>query len=55
LTTRAPRAARSAGVGSLASELGYASESAFSTAFKREVGTCPLHYRHQMREEQSAP
>jgi AraC-like DNA-binding protein len=39
-------------VGSLASELGYASESAFSTAFKREVGTSPLHYRHRMREEQ---
>jgi AraC-like DNA-binding protein len=42
-------------VGSLASELGYASESAFSTAFKREVGTSPLHYRHRVREEQSAP
>lgn len=42
-------------VGSLASELGYASESAFSTAFKREVGTSPLHYRHRVREEQSGP
>jgi AraC-like DNA-binding protein len=42
-------------VGSLASELGYASESAFSTAFKREVGTSPLHYRHRVREEQPAP
>jgi AraC-like DNA-binding protein len=41
-------------VGSLASELGYASESAFSTAFKREVGTSPLHYRHRVREEQPA-
>ena len=29
----------------LASELGYAPESAFSTAFKREVGESPLRYR----------
>jgi AraC-like DNA-binding protein len=34
-------------VGSLASELGYASESAFSTAFKREVGESPLRYRYR--------
>jgi AraC-like DNA-binding protein len=41
-------------VGSLAAELGYASESAFSTAFKREVGSSPLHYRHRVRAEQPA-
>ncbi|GAB3981399.1 AraC family transcriptional regulator [Plantactinospora veratri] len=40
-------------VGSLASELGYASESAFSTAFKREVGESPLRYRHRIRDESS--
>jgi AraC-like DNA-binding protein len=38
-------------VGSLAFDLGYASESAFSTAFKREVGESPLHYRHRVRDE----
>lgn len=38
-------------VGSLASELGYASESAFSTAFKREVGVSPLRYRYRVRDE----
>ena len=32
-------------VGPLAAELGYASESAFSTAFKRAVGEAPLRYR----------
>ncbi|PZF80213.1 AraC family transcriptional regulator [Jiangella anatolica] len=37
-------------VGSLASGLGYASESAFSTAFKREVGESPLRYRHRLRD-----
>ena len=36
-------------VGSLAFDLGYASESAFSTAFKREVGESPLRYRHRVR------
>jgi AraC-like DNA-binding protein len=36
-------------VGALAAELGYASESAFSTAFKREVGESPLRYRHRAR------
>jgi AraC-like DNA-binding protein len=36
-------------VGSLAVELGYASESAFSTAFKREVGESPLRYRNRAR------
>jgi AraC-like DNA-binding protein len=40
-------------VGSLAVELGYASESAFSTAFKREVGESPLRYRHRVRTEAS--
>jgi AraC-like DNA-binding protein len=38
-------------VGSLAAELGYASESTFSTAFKREVGVSPLRYRHRVRSE----
>jgi AraC-like DNA-binding protein len=42
-------------VGSLAFDLGYASESAFSTAFKREVGESPLRYRHRVRGEMSAP
>ncbi|WP_030906661.1 AraC family transcriptional regulator [Streptomyces sp. NRRL F-5126] len=36
-------------VGSLAAELGYASESSFSTAFKREVGISPLRYRYRAR------
>ncbi|MGH3438957.1 MAG: AraC family transcriptional regulator, partial [Sciscionella sp.] len=38
-------------VGSLASELGYSSESAFSNAFKREVGVSPLRFRQRVREE----
>jgi AraC-like DNA-binding protein len=38
-------------VGSLATELGYASESAFSTAFKREVGESPLRYRFNARAQ----
>ncbi|HET6739835.1 MAG TPA: AraC family transcriptional regulator [Kribbella sp.] len=38
-------------VGSLATELGYASESAFSTAFKREVGQSPLRYRLDARTQ----
>jgi AraC-like DNA-binding protein len=38
-------------VGSLAAELGYASESAFSTAFKREVGESPLRYRFNARAQ----
>ncbi|TWH34561.1 AraC-type DNA-binding domain-containing proteins [Isoptericola variabilis J7] len=29
--------------------VGYGSESAFSTAFKRELGVSPLHYRRQAR------
>jgi AraC-like DNA-binding protein len=32
-------------IGALATKLGYASDSAFSTAFKREVGQSPLQYR----------
>jgi AraC-like DNA-binding protein len=44
-----------AGVGSLAVELGYASESAFSTAFKREVGESPLRYRYRVREGSGRP
>lgn len=47
----AQRALRDADVpvGSLASELGYSSQSAFSTAFKREVGESPLRYRSRVR------
>lgn len=41
-------------VGALASELGYASESAFSTAFKREVGESPLRYRYRIRDARPA-
>ncbi|WP_235854811.1 helix-turn-helix transcriptional regulator [Nonomuraea aridisoli] len=41
-------------VGSLASDLGYSSESAFSTAFKREVGESPLRYRRRVRAEMPA-
>lgn len=39
-------------VRSLALDLGYASESAFSTAFKRSVGESPLHYRTRVRGTQ---
>lgn len=42
-------------VGTLAAELGYASESAFSTAFKREVGESPLRYRYRVRGEPPPP
>lgn len=38
-------------IGSLASDLGYASESAFSTAFKREIGESPLRYRYRLRRK----
>lgn len=38
-------------VGSLAVDLGYASEAAFSTAFKREIGVSPLRYRHRVRND----
>jgi len=40
-------------VGPLAVELGYTSESAFSNAFKREVGVSPLRYRSRVRDELS--
>ncbi|BCY08888.1 AraC family transcriptional regulator [Actinoplanes sp. L3-i22] len=40
-------------VGTIAADLGYTSESAFSTAFKREVGESPLRYRARIREQQS--
>jgi AraC-like DNA-binding protein len=36
-------------VGSLAFEHGYTSESAFSNAFKREVGMSPMRYRASVR------
>ncbi|MFD9701608.1 AraC family transcriptional regulator [Lentzea sp. NPDC059081] len=38
-----------AGIRALAGELGYASESAFSAAFKRVVGEAPAHYRTRVR------
>jgi AraC-like DNA-binding protein len=41
-------------VGPLAYELGYTSESAFSNAFKREVGMSPLRYRASVRDELAA-
>ncbi|MFE7712423.1 AraC family transcriptional regulator [Streptomyces sp. NPDC057486] len=41
-------------VGTLAAELGYGSESAFSTAFKRVVGEAPRRYRLRVREETAA-
>ncbi|MGW4696110.1 AraC family transcriptional regulator [Kitasatospora cineracea] len=37
-------------VAALAEELGYGSESAFSTAFKRVVGESPLRYRARVRQ-----
>lgn len=36
-------------IGALAARLGYTSESAFSTAFKREVGEAPVRYRRRYR------
>ncbi|MEW2623735.1 AraC family transcriptional regulator [Streptomyces sp. NPDC048106] len=39
-------------VGVLASKLGYTSESAFSTAFKRQVGLSPLRYRQRLRTQE---
>ncbi|WP_431966095.1 AraC family transcriptional regulator [Nocardia sp. bgisy134] len=36
-------------VGELAAQLGYGSESAFSTAFKRVVGESPMRYRQRVR------
>jgi AraC-like DNA-binding protein len=38
-------------VGPLAFELGYTSESAFSNAFKREVGMSPMRDRARVRDE----
>ncbi|QNP75070.1 AraC family transcriptional regulator [Streptomyces roseirectus] len=38
-------------VAALAEELGYSSESAFSTAFKRVVGESPLRYRARVRQD----
>ncbi|MQY15011.1 IS5 family transposase IS4811 [Streptomyces sp. RB5] len=38
-------------VATLATTLGYGSESAFSTAFKRVVGEAPRRYRSRVREE----
>jgi AraC-like DNA-binding protein len=35
-------------IGSWLEEVGYASESAFSQAFKRQVGVSPTHYRLRM-------
>jgi AraC-like DNA-binding protein len=37
-------------IASLAASLGYASEAAFSTAFKREVGEAPQRYRLRLRQ-----
>lgn len=37
-------------IGALAVQLGYTSETAFSTAFKREVGEAPLRYRYRLRQ-----
>ncbi|RKT86705.1 AraC-type DNA-binding protein [Saccharopolyspora antimicrobica] len=41
-------------IGALAAELGYTSESAFSTAFKRHVGLSPLRYRQRLRTRELA-
>ena len=41
-------------VGALASKLGYTSQSAFSTAFKRQVGLSPLRYRQRRRAHEPA-
>lgn len=41
-------------IGPLAVQLGYASEAAFSNAFKREVGMSPSHYRRQARRPADA-
>ncbi|RSM67954.1 AraC family transcriptional regulator [Kibdelosporangium aridum] len=37
-------------IGSLAADLGFASDSAFSTAFKRQVGESPLRYRYRVHD-----
>ncbi|WUF98321.1 helix-turn-helix domain-containing protein [Streptomyces sp. NBC_00467] len=46
----AQRALR-AGDDRIGATLGYTSESAFSTAFKREVGESPLRYRSRVRSQ----
>ena len=38
----------------LAAATGYESESAFSTAFRREVGSSPRHYRNAMQRRGAA-
>ncbi|WNO70502.1 AraC family transcriptional regulator [Streptomyces sp. AM8-1-1] len=38
-------------IGAIGATLGYTSESAFSTAFKREVGESPLRYRSRVRSQ----
>jgi AraC-like DNA-binding protein len=43
------------GLRALAADLGYASESAFSTAFKRVVGEAPAHYRSRLRDRTVRP
>lgn len=50
---QAQRALRSNDVriGALATSLGYSSEAAFSTAFKREVGESPGRYRRRLHQE----
>ncbi|MDR7280916.1 AraC family transcriptional regulator [Catenuloplanes atrovinosus] len=40
-------------IGTIATSLGYTSESAFSTAFKRETGESPLRYRARLRDNPS--
>jgi AraC-like DNA-binding protein len=42
-------------IGPLAAKLGYGSESAFSNAFKRELGISPMHYRREVRGLTAAP
>jgi AraC-like DNA-binding protein len=44
-----------ASVAEIAASLGYASESAFSNAFKRVTGTAPRNYRNAARRLEAAP
>jgi AraC-like DNA-binding protein len=41
-------------VAELSAALGYATESAFSTAFKRTTGMAPKHYRERARQNPDA-